>query len=156
MRESNHSSLSQTLGYGYASMHDETERLAEISVGLLIENSLLPAKSGEGAPRELPPKKYLALKGDPDTRLLLDGSICLDKSCVPSFETCSDCDHFQVDSIYQEPLEDYISILSERSQNLQKRAGNPETIEYIEHQIRVYTKMLGKIKDCPSTERKVS
>lgn len=157
MRESNHSSLSQTLGYGYASVHDETERLAEISESLLNGNQLLPAKSDEGEPRELPPKKFLALKEDSTTRLLLDGSICLDRSCVPSFETCSDCDHFQVDSIYREPLENYIKILSERSQYLQKRAGNPDTIEFIEHQILVYTKMLDKIKDCAKLkERKVS
>ena len=155
MRESNHSSLSQTLGYSYASVHDETEKLTGISEAVLNNFLLLSTKSGEVKPRELPPKKFLALKEDPNTRLLLDGSICLSRSCVPSFDACSDCEDFQVDPMYQEPLENYIAILSGRLQMLRNKGGNPDTISFVEHQIDVYTKMLNKITGCAeSAERK--
>jgi len=152
MRESNHSSLSQTLGYGYASVHDETERLTEISKNVLRDNALFPVDSNEVKPRNLPPKKFIALRDDPNTRLLLDGSICLSMSCVPGFETCSKCDFFQVDSVYQAPLENYITILSDRSTALKSKGGNPDTITFIEHQIDVYTNMLNIITGCAESE----
>ena len=138
-------------------MHDETERLAGITAGLLNERALLPTKSGEVKPRELPIKKFLALREDPSTRLLLDGSICLSRSCVPNFDACSDCEDFQVDPMYQVPLENYIAILSDRLQMLRNKGGNPDTISFVEHQIDVYTKMLNKIVGCSkSAERKIS
>ena len=153
MRESNHSSLSQTLGYSYASVHDETEKLTEISEEVLSNFLLLPA-SGEVKPRELATKKFLALKEDPNTRLLLDGSICLNRSCVPSFEACSDCEDFHVDPMYQEALESYIALLSDRSQMLRSKGGNLDTIAFIEHQVEVYTKMLNKIKRCAESAKR--
>ena len=157
MRESAHRTISQTMAYGYASEHDETKRLSQISRELLKEYAPTQPIMDDASPREITPKKFLALKEDPNTRLLLDGSICLSRSCKPSFDECSSCKSFQVDPMYQEPLKNYITLLTDRSQMLKNKGGNPDTILFIENQVDVYTKMLNKIIGCSkSEERKIS
>ena len=156
MRESAHSSISQTMGYGYASEHDETKRLSQISQELLKEYAPAQFASDKASPREVAPKKFLALKEDPNTRLLLDGSICLSRSCVPSFDACSSCDYFRVDPLYQEPLEAYIQVLADRSQKLKNDGGNPGAIEFIDRQIDVYTKMLNKLNVCAARAERLT
>lgn len=157
MRESNHSNVDQTLGYSYASVHDETEKLTKISEQVLNERSLLPTVYAEGKPRELSREKFLAFKEDFNVRLLLDGSICISNYCVPSFDTCSSCEYFHVDPVYQKPLEANIELLIEKSQALKNKSGNPETIAFIDHQVEVYTKMLNKVLGrTESEERKIS
>lgn len=146
MRESNHSSITQTLGYSYASEHDEYETVEDVSKHMLERQFSVQEPAAEPAtPREMAPKKFLALRDDPNVRLLLDDSVCVNRACVPSIDICSDCEFFQVNPRYQEPLERYIEILSARAAALRKSGGNPKVIEFVDHQVDIYIKMLHKI-----------
>lgn len=96
-------------------------------------------------PRTMAKKKFVALREDPNTRLLLDGSACINKPCVPQFETCSSCDLYRPDPKLREPLEEYIGIYAERIQKLETTGGNPNTITFLNHQKEVYERILNKI-----------
>ena len=156
MRESNHSSIAQTCGYGYASVHDESKKLTEISKGMLEDQYAVSEPTDKKiAPRAISKKKYSALCKNFDTRLLLDGSVCVNSACVPIFETCSMCEYFIVDPKWQEPLEEYIAIFTDRLNELEAIGGNPNSIAFLNHQKDVYTRILSKIIDNSANEMEV-
>ena len=153
MRESNHSSIAQTRGYGYASVHDESKKLTEISKGMLEDQFAVSEPTDKKiAPRAISKKKFSALCKNFDTRLLLDGSVCVNSACVPIFETCSMCEYFIVDPKWQEPLEEYIAIFTDRLNELETIGGNPNSIAFLNHQKDVYTRILSKIIDNSANE----
>lgn len=160
MRESNHSSIAQTCGYGYASVHDESKKLTEISKGMLKDQYAVSEPTDEKiAPRAMARKKYLALRENSETRLLLDGSICINKPCVPMFEVCSTCDFFQPDPKWREPLEEYIAVFEQKAQELEHIGGNTNTIAFLYAQKEVYGRILNKLnkrKEINPTELEVS
>ena len=153
MRESNHSSIDQTCGYGYASVHDESKKLTEISKRMLEDQFAVSEPTDKKiAPRAISKKKFSALCKNFDTRLLLDGSVCVNSACVPIFETCSMCEYFIVDPEWQEPLEEYIAIFTDRLNELEAIGGNPNSIAFLNHQKDVYTRILSKIIDNSANE----
>ena len=160
MRESNHSSIAQTCGYGYASVHDESKKLTEISKGMLKDQYAVSEPTDEKiAPRAMARKKYLALRENSETRLLLDGSICINKPCVPMFDVCSTCDFFQTDPKWREPLEEYIAVFEQKAQELEHIGGNTNTIAFLYAQKEVYGRILNKLnkrKEINPTELEVS
>ena len=158
MRESNHSSIDQTCGYGYASLRDESAKLAKISKAMFSSQYAIDdPKQAASTPRAMAKKKFAALCEDPNTRLLLDGSACINKPCVPLFETCSTCDLYHPDPIWREPLEEYIGIYAERIKKLETIGGNPNTISFLKHQKDVYERILRKIKvDSATAAQEVS
>ena len=104
-------------------------------------------------------KKYLALRENSETRLLLDGSICINKPCVPMFEVCSTCDFFQPDPKWREPLEEYIAVFEQKAQELEHIGGNTNTIAFLYAQKEVYGRILNKLnkrKEINPTELEVS
>ena len=107
------------------------------------------------APRAISKKKFSALCKNFDTRLLLDGSVCVNSACVPIFETCSMCENFIVDPKWQEPLEEYIAIFTDRLNELEAIGGNPNSIAFLNHQKDVYTRILSKIIDNSANEMEV-
>ena len=74
---------------------------------------------------------------------------------APIFETCSMCEYFIVDPKWQEPLEEYIAIFTDRLNELEAIGGNPNSIAFLNHQKDVYTRILSKIIDNSANEMEV-
>lgn len=131
MIESNHSSLEQTIGYGYPSLRDEAAHLGAVVSKVHQEKwSISPVAEDTVEPIVLPEHKYHSLENQPFTRLIPQYGACCDVSCSPRFEKCFDCNYFTPDEVYLEYIENAITTLEDKIIMLQKKRGSEEAIKF--------------------------
>ena len=127
--EANHSHIEQTLAYGYQSEHDEAMRLASFVKG--YRDLIKPGEKEVFVEQEaLVAKKYQRTKEQPYARFIPGYGVCTNSSCNPQFEQCVKCEKYIPDPIYL----DYFLVaqkeLDSKIATLQKKRGNPATINY--------------------------
>lgn len=142
MVECNHSSLAQTMGYGYPSLHDETQHLAGISQEVFSFQ-----KSEKSSPMVLPETKYDRLLNLPATRILPGHGICINAACTPRFEKCFRCHSFRPNPIYRDYMLAAIDLLEKKNEKLAKKKGTDSAIEKNQSQIELFHQYLEKCEN---------
>lgn len=144
MLESNHKNLSQTMGYGYQSKHDEAMHLKQI----LQEIRKAPPENPEKdiKPQEMAERKYLQLRNQAYTRIIPGQGICCDTTCTPRFEECFLCPSFEPSPEYLEYFIASIDFLAEKVETLKRRHGDPKAIQYNQQQIDVLQSIVDKLR----------
>lgn len=143
MKEANHSSISTTMGYGYASAHDEAERNKEI-----VQNVFKTSYTNDAAKAQtVSAKKYKALQENPFVRAVPGLGLCTNMRCKPRFEECINCPHFTPDANYREYFLECAEMCRER---LQKLSENPKrneaAISFNHERLSIYEKYLERIE----------
>lgn len=133
MVECNHTSLNQTLGYGYPSKKDEAKHLADIT-----KQIPLFGEQKEVRCLQIPSFKYERLLDDPLTRIIPGYGICCNQNCKPQFEKCIGCDSFFPDPSYRDYFSATIDLLLKRNQRIIQKHGNNTIIQHNEELIRLY------------------
>ncbi|MDL2219582.1 hypothetical protein LJC04_04540 [Ruminococcaceae bacterium OttesenSCG-928-O06] len=137
-KEAAHSRIEETLGYGYQSIYDETNRLEELTNYTL--SSEFTHKEKCITPRKpLSSKRYDALLQQPYVRIIPAYGACCDMSCSPKYEQCITCDYFVPDNTFLPYFEECILILEEK---LNRFYSNPhaskEAIQFNEERLALY------------------
>lgn len=133
MVECNHTSLNQTLGYGYPSKKDEAKHLADIT-----KQIPLFGEQKEVRCLQIPSFKYERLLDDPLMRIIPGYGICCNQNCKPQFEKCIGCDSFFPDPSYRDYFSATIDLLLKRNQRIIQKHGNNTIIQHNEELIRLY------------------
>lgn len=141
MVECNHSSLDQTLGYGYPAKKDEAKHLADITkqIPLFGEQKKVTCL-------QVPSFKYSRLLDEPNTRIIPGYGICRNDNCKPQFEKCIACESFSPDPACRDFFSAAIDLLSKRNQQIIKRHGDSKVLTHNEEMIRLYKKCLARIE----------
>lgn len=141
MVECNHSSLDQTLGYGYPAKKDEAKHLADITkqIPLFREQKKVTCL-------QVPSFKYSRLLDEPNTRIIPGYGICRNDNCKPQFEKCIACESFSPDPACRDFFSAAIDLLSKRNQQIIKRHGDSKVLTHNEEMIRLYKKCLARIE----------
>lgn len=141
MVECNHSSLDQTLGYGYPAKKDEAKHLADITkqIPLFGEQKKVTCL-------QVPSFKYSRLLDEPNTRIIPGYGICRNENCKPQFEKCIACESFSPDPACRDFFSAAIDLLSKRNQQIIKRHGDSKVLTHNEEMIRLYKKCLARIE----------
>lgn len=135
-KEANHLSMSTTMGYGYSSVHDESQRTSNILQNVFQE---VFSESPTSAPHTLNSKKYAALQNAPFTRLLPGFGLCSNAACVPRFEICLQCEHFTPDRCYNEYFLECSALIKKRLEVLYKNPSkNAAAIKFNEKYLQLY------------------
>ena len=146
MLESNHSTPSQTLGYGYQSPHDEAVHLGSISAEVLQNAFDVSFDEHETvAPRELREHKYYSMEKQPFTRFIPGYGICCEASCNSRFEECFQYKYFHPNEAYRDYIEEVIVKLNEKIAILKKKSGNPEAIKFNQERLEMFHLFLERI-----------
>lgn len=141
MVECNHSTLDQTLGYGYPSKKDEAKHLADIT-----KQIPLFGEQKEVRCLQIPSFKYERLLDDPLTRIIPGYGICCSQNCKPQFEKCITCESFSPDPAYRDYFSAAIDLLIKRNQRIIKKHGDSKILKRNEEMIHLYQKCLDKIE----------
>ena len=141
MVECNHSTLDQTLGYGYPSKKDEAKHLANIT-----KHIPLFGKQKEVQCLQVPSFKYDRLLEEPTTRIIPGYGICRNENCKPQFEKCITCESFSPDHTYRDYFSAAIDLLIKRNQQIVKKHGDGKILKRNEEMIHLYQKCLDKIE----------
>ena len=145
MLESNHSTPSQTFGYGYQSHHDEATHLGSISAEVLKNAFDISFDEHETvAPREFREHKYHSMEKQPFTRFIPSYGICYGKACASRFEQCFQCRHFHPNEAYREYIEAAIIKLNEKIAELQKKSGSSEAVTFNQGQLEMFQLFLDR------------
>ena len=140
MVECNHSTLDQTLGYGYPSKKDEAKHLANIT-----KQIPLFGKQKEVQCLQVPSFKYDRFLEEPTTRIIPGYGICRNENCKPQFEKCITCESFSPDPTYRDYFSAAIDLLIKRNQQIVKKHGDGKILKRNEEMIHLYQKCLDKI-----------
>lgn len=131
MIEANHTSINQTLGYGYAAKVDETRHLASIST-----KALTPFAIAEGnqecqnaGPKVLPAAKFERLEKSPFSRTIPGLGLCMNASCTPSFITCATCKFYVPDPRYLQAFEAAIMVTESKITDMTKHNCSQEALQ---------------------------
>lgn len=148
MIESNHSTLDQTMAYGYQSEKDEATHLGDIT-GEIFQKSwgVLSGDNKAIDPIVFPEHKYKSIENQPFTRLIPGYGLCCNVSCSPRFEKCFSCREFEPDKMYLEYIENAIRILEKRISTLQKKRGSADAIKFNQERIEIFRLFINKIKN---------
>lgn len=141
MVECNHSTLDQTLGYGYPSKKDEAKHLANIT-----KQIPLFGKQKEVQCLQVPSFKYDRFLEEPTTRIIPGYGICRNENCKPQFEKCITCESFSPDPTYRDYFSAAIDLLIKRNQQIVKKHGDGKILKRNEEMIHLYQKCLDKIE----------
>ena len=141
MRESNHHSMSQTMGYGYSSIHDETEHLSTITSTVFQPDPPTVAHR-----RHVSSAKYDRIASLPDSRIIPGYGVCMNGTCIPRFEKCFSCSSFTPDPIYKDYMEQAIQLLQLKNAKLVRQKNHEKAVEKNENQIRIFQLFLKKIR----------
>ena len=145
MLESNHSTPSQTLGYGYQSLHDEAVHLGSISAAVLQDAFNVSFDENEAvAPRKLREHNYYSMENQPFSRFIPSYGICHEKLCTPRFEQCFQCRHFHPNEAYREYIEAAIIKLNEKIAELQKKSGSSEAVTFNQGRLEMFQLFLDR------------
>ena len=147
MVECNHSTLDQTLGYGYPSKKDEAKHLADIT-----KQISLFGEQKEVRCLQIPSFKYERLLDDPLTRIIPGYGICCNQNCKPQFEKCLACESFLPDPAYRDYFSAAIDLLLKRNQRIVQKHGDNTIVQHNEELIRLYQVCIKTI-DSESTHR---
>lgn len=148
MIESNHSTLEQTMAYGYQSVKDEAAHLGAIASEVLKTSwGINPDGTNNGNPIIFPEHKYKSIENQPFTRLIPGYGICCNVSCFPRFEKCFSCREFEPDKIYLEYFESAIRILERKISTLQKKRGSADAIKFNQERLEVFRLYVNKINN---------
>ena len=144
-KEANHTSMSTTMGYGYSSLHDESQRTSNI-VQDVFQAAFSEFQTSTSC--SLSPKKYTALQNNPFTRLLPGLGLCSNIACIPRFEVCLQCEHFTPDRYYNEYFLECSSIVQNRLESLYKNPSkNAEAIKLNEKYFQLYNSFIERMKE---------
>ena len=133
MVECNHSSMGQTLGYGYPSKKDEAKHLAKIT-----KQIPLFGEQKEVQCLQVPSFKYDCLLDEPTTRMIPGYGICCNQTCKPQFEKCLACESFLPDPAYRDYFSAAIDLLLKRNQRIVQKHGDNTIVQHNEELIRLY------------------
>lgn len=147
MVECNHSSMDQTLGYGYPSKKDEAKHLAKIT-----KQIPLFGEQKEVQCLQVPSFKYDRLLDEPTTRMIPGYGICCNQTCKPQFEKCLACESFLPDPAYRDYFSAAIDLLLKRNQRIVQKHGDNTIVQHNEELIRLYQVCIKTI-DSESTHR---
>jgi hypothetical protein len=148
MIESNHSTLEQTMAYGYQSIKDEASHLGDITSKVLKKSwGINPDDNNNAKPMVFPEHKYKSIENQPFTRLIPGYGICCNVLCSPRFEKCFECREFQPDGMYLEYIENAISILEKKIAVLQKKRGSADAIKFNQKRLEVFQIYVDKINN---------
>lgn len=147
MVECNHSSMDQTLGYGYPSKKDEAKHLAKIT-----KQIPLFGEQKEVQCLQVPSFKYDRLLDEPTTRMIPGYGICCNQTCKPQFEKCLACESFLPDPAYRDYFSAAIELLLKRNQRIVQKHGDNTIVQHNEELIRLYQVCIKTI-DSESTHR---
>ncbi len=150
MVECNHSSLTQTLGYGYPSKKDSTDHLADITKQLPL---LKDDKEIECL--KMPQFKYSKLLEDSGTKVIPGYGICRNLECEPQFEKCLQCESFSPDPQCREYFLSAIDFLRKRNEKIIKKNGDQAVVQRNAQSIQLYQNCINKM-DAASASRKGS
>lgn len=150
MVECNHSSLTQTLGYGYPSKKDSTDHLADITKQLPL---LKDDKEIECL--KMPQFKYSKLLEDSSTKVIPGYGICRNLECEPQFEKCLQCESFSPDPQCREYFLSAIDFLRKRNEKIIKKNGDQAVVQRNAQSIQLYQNCINKM-DAASASRKGS
>jgi len=151
MVESNHTNLEQVLEYGYPSLHDEATYLDDIVKGAFT-NSAIGSYDEERSHNTneqiyMSRKKYEALQNQPYTRIIPGHLLCLEKSCVPRYESCFECRFFSPSELYKDYVIECIDIYQDRLVKIHANHGDPEAIEFNEKQLSSLCLFLSRLEE---------
>ena len=147
MVECNHSSMDQTLGYGYPSKKDEAKHLAKIT-----KQIPLFGEQKEVQCLQVPSFKYDRLLDEPTTRMIPGYGICCNQTCKPQFEKCLACESFLPDPAYRDYFSAAIDLLLKRNRRIVQKHGDNTIVQHNEELIRLYQVCIKTI-DSESTHR---
>ena len=122
MVECNHSSMEETMGYGYQSKHDETNHLKEIVVAAHPLFQQENVKYAE--PRLVPEVTYSRFENQPTTRVIPGYGLCLNRNCKPQYERCFQCDAFNPNPEYKDYFISAIKLLLKKTEMIEKKHGD--------------------------------
>ena len=146
MIESNHSSLEQTMGYGYQSIKDEAAHLGAITDEIFLKSwSVSSGDNNVIEPIIFSERKYKSIENQPFARLIPGYGLCCNVSCSPRFEKCFLCREFQPDEMYLEYIENAIRILEKKITTLQKKSGSADAIKFNQERLEVFGLYVYKI-----------
>ncbi len=149
--EANHSSVEQTLSYGYQSRHDEACHLAAIMDVVNKSSWGVPAPDNTtAASQELVKIKYERLEAQPFTRLIPGFGICTNQGCVPQFEKCVVCNLFDPNPVYLDYFLAAQVRLNKKISALREKRGSKEAIEFNERQLNTVNTFIARVD--PSIE----
>lgn len=147
MIEGNHSSLEQTLGYGYQSYNDEATHLGKITCEVFKTKwNILNNEEKKVEPYIISEQKYCSLEKQPFTRLIPGYGICCEVSCISRYMLCFQCEHFKPDELYNEYFENAIIILEEKIILLHKKRSSEEAIAFNQKQLELFRLFICKIE----------
>ena len=119
--------------YAYASKHDELLHTAPFTQ--LVRNALSPQ---DNTPvRYVSSKRLKSLQVDPETRLIGNGAVCQQKSCIPQFNRCVFCEEYS-------PNPQFIAAAEQCCEQLRQRIGlckdrnDCSNLQFNEEQLSVY------------------
>lgn len=144
-REANHSSIEQTLAYGYQSVHDEATHLAEIMHAVNSRFAEKDDKTGTVCRQELVQVKYKRIEAQPFTRLVPGLGLCTNISCKPQFEKCVSCSQFIPDIVYLEYFEAAQELITKKLTELYTKRGSTEAIAFNEKQLSTITAYIERL-----------
>lgn len=124
--EANHSSIEQTIAYGYQSVHDEAEHLKSITTKVFdTEFSQKPTLN-----QELAPKKYSRVESQPYTRIIPCFGICTNQNCKPQFEQCVYCSNYSPNAEFLDYFQATKMFLENKIASLKEKHGDPKALEF--------------------------
>lgn len=157
MKENNHSTSDQTLGYSYPSINDENERLGMIVKAVYSEDFKFSddvIASNLVQPTIVRKRIYERLEAQPDTIQIPGHGICCNRSCNPRFENCLLCE----DGIPKPEVEEYfesgIKIFQSRLKILNSKKGDKKAVDYNEQKLKLFQKFISRINTIKPVETK--